>query len=145
MDTPTATNLTNGSKPIPDIALKSDGGFLDPYIFDPEASAPAEERLYAGWISKGDLCVWIGREKHRKTNVVLQCAICMALGRDFLNLRFAAARPLKLVIVDYESKHGMLKQRYDAICAAMKLTEEEHGLLKKKPTNREGERVLAGW
>ena len=105
--------------------------FLDPYIFKLDADPPADEPIYDGWLSAGDLAVWIGREKHRKTNLLLQCGMCMALGRDFLNIRFSAARPLKVVIVDYESKHRMLKGRFEAICGAMKLTEEEQKRLEE--------------
>ncbi len=111
----------------PNDRVKSENveAFLDAYIFKLDADPPAEEPIYEGWLSAGDLAVWVGKEKHRKTNLVLQCAICMALGRNFLNLRYAAPQPLRVVMVDFESKHAMLKRRYEAICGAMGLTQED--------------------
>lgn len=54
--------------------------FLDTFVFDPDHQPADEETIFEGFLSKGDLAVWIGREKHRKTNVVQQFAICAALG-----------------------------------------------------------------
>jgi hypothetical protein len=74
--------------------------------------------------------LWLGREKHRKTNVLLQLAICAAVGRDFLTFRFAGREPLHVVYIDYESKSRSLNRRYKAISVAMGLTLEEESLLK---------------
>src|SRR6516164_8257987 len=63
-------------------------------VFDPDVEPPADKPLYGDFISAGDLVLWLGREKNRKTNVLLQLAICAALGRDFLTLRFAGREPL---------------------------------------------------
>jgi len=82
------------------------------FVFDPDADAPAESLIFDGLLAMGDLGVWVGREKHRKTNVVLQCAICAALGRDFLWFRFAASAPVRVVFIDYESKSFSLQKRY---------------------------------
>jgi len=101
------------------------------YVFDPEAEQIAPARIFEGFLSQGDLVVWIGREKHRKTNFILQCAICAALGRSFLDFRFAAAKPLRVVVIDYESKAASLKKRYDAICESMKLGPEDKTQLKE--------------
>jgi hypothetical protein len=99
-------------------------------VFDPAIEPPPPQRIFDGLLSFGDLSVYIGREKHRKTNMLLQLAICAAVGRDFLHFRFAAARPLKVVMFDYESKTAKLKERYDAICNAMQLTGDQRILLK---------------
>jgi len=101
------------------------------YIFDPEAEHTAPIRIFDGFLSQGDLVVWIGREKHRKTNFILQCAICVALGKDFLNFRFAASNPLRVVVIDYESKAASLKRRYAAICGGMTLGPEDKAQLKE--------------
>jgi RecA-family ATPase len=77
-----------------------------------------------------DLAVWIGREKHRKSNLLLLLAIAAALGRSFLTFQYIARSPLRAVYVDYESKPTRLKQRYEGICSAMKLTIDEKRLLK---------------
>lgn len=106
--------------------------FLDAFIFDPEVEPPADQPIFSGFLSLGDLVVWIGREKHRKSNVILQCAICAALGRDFLNFRFAASVPQKVVLVDYESKNtkSAFWLRHNMICRTMNLTEDERKILR---------------
>lgn len=101
------------------------------FIFDPDAPVQPEARIYAGFLSKSDLVVWPGKEKHRKTNLLLQLAICTATGRNFLNFRFVADSPQKVVCVDYESKTEKLKVRYDAIMIALNLSQQEKKLLKK--------------
>src|ERR1700730_10318692 len=73
------------------------------FIFDPDEQPPAESVIYEGFLSAGDLVTWIGREKHRKTNLLLQLAICAAIGRDFLGFRFRAPEPLRVTFVDYET------------------------------------------
>ena len=103
---------------------------LSPFVFDPDKEPLQEQAIFEGLLSKSDHAIWVGREKHRKTNVVLQFAICAAIGRDFLNFRFVAPKPLKIVYVDYESKSHKLWERYKAICRAMNLSEAENELLK---------------
>src|SRR5580700_2641081 len=102
------------------------------FVFNPDAEPPAESPIFEGFLSMGDLGVWVGREKHRKTNLVLQCAICAALGRDFLWFRFAASGPIRVVFIDYESKSSSLSKRYKAICKAMALSETDLKLLREK-------------
>jgi hypothetical protein len=104
--------------------------FLHSYIFDPDTEPAQEEEIFKGFLSKGDLAVWIGREKHRKTNVVQQLAVCAAIGRPFLGFPFVAAKPLKVVYTDYESKSHSLWGRYQAICETMKLTPIEKQRMK---------------
>ena len=99
-------------------------------VFDPDVEPPADTVHYEDFISEGDVLVWLGREKHRKTNILLQLAMCAALGRPFLKFRFAGTRPLKVVFIDYESKARSLKRRYDSICDAMNLSEAEREILK---------------
>src|SRR5580700_5571229 len=55
------------------------------FVFDPAESIPPEQPIYEGLLAKGDLAVWLGREKHRKSSVLLQFAICAAVGRPFLH------------------------------------------------------------
>ena len=105
--------------------------FLRPFVFDPDAEPPPEEPIFEGFLAKGDLTVWIGREKHRKTNILLQLSICAAVGRNFLHFPFTAPQPQRVVMVDYESKTRRLKERYEAICRAMVLGEEEKNRLKE--------------
>jgi len=104
---------------------------LSPFTFDPDQVLPPERVYYEGFLTEGDLVVWLGREKHRKTNLILQFAICASLGRDFLGFRFLAEQPLKIVVFDYESKSHSLKRRYEAICSAMGLNEDERRRLKE--------------
>jgi hypothetical protein len=100
------------------------------YIFDVSARIPLEQSIYEGLLAKGDLAVWLGREKHRKSNVLLQLAICAALARPFLHFRFCPEKPLKVVLLDYESRSQSLKQRYDAIVKGMGLGEVEKQTLR---------------
>lgn len=101
----------------------------DSFVFNPAAQIPPEQPIYEGLIARGDLAIWLGREKHRKTNVLLQFAIGAALGRPFLHFPFCPDQPLKVVIVDYESKSQTIKTRHDAIVRAMGLNEAENELL----------------
>jgi len=104
---------------------------LGEYFFEPTAEPEPDQQIYAGLLARSDLAVWLGREKHRKSNVILQLAICAALGRDFLGFRFVAEKPLRVTLIDFESKSGSLKQRYDGIAAAMELDEQAQQLLRE--------------
>jgi len=53
------------------------------------------------------------------------------LGRDFLCFKFMAPSPFRVILIDYESWPGSLKQRYDGIVAAMRLNEHEQKMLKE--------------
>ena len=75
-------------------------GTLDEFIFCPDKEPPPEQYIFTGFLYKGVLVTWIGREKHRKTNLLLQLAICAAAGRAFLSFPFAPAEPLRVVFVD---------------------------------------------
>ena len=102
---------------------------LGSYVFDPKAEAEADQTLYAGFLCRGDLAVWLGREKHRKSNLILQFAIDAALGKDFLGFKFVADKALRVVLIDFESRTGSLKRRYDGIIAAMALLQSDRELL----------------
>ena len=102
---------------------------LKTIIFDPDAPVTADAPVFKGLLNAGDLAVWLGREKHRKTNVILQAAISAALGRPFLC--FSLPTPIQVVIIDYETKAESLKRRYDSICDALNLNPEERKLLKR--------------
>jgi len=99
------------------------------FVFDPTAEIPPEQPIFEGLIAKGDLAVWLGREKHRKSNVLLQFAICAALGRPFLDFRFCPPEPLRVVVLDYESKSQTIKTRLAAITTAMRLSSSDRDLL----------------
>jgi RecA-family ATPase len=98
-------------------------------VFDPDAIPPMQTRFLKGVLSEGELALWIGREKHRKSSMVLLFSVSLALGKPFLG--FATPAPLRVVILDYESKPGSLKRRYDAICNALGLTPEERQQLRE--------------
>ena len=40
---------------------------LQDYSFDPLSAVAVEKPLYEGFLSPGDLAIWLGREKHRKS------------------------------------------------------------------------------
>lgn len=103
--------------------------FLDEALFDPSSHPEPEQPILEGLLCRGDLAVWIGREKHRKSNLTLQMAICVALGRPFLHFRHGTGKPMQVVILDYESKKGSFHKRYDAISHAMGLPEGERATL----------------
>jgi hypothetical protein len=104
---------------------------LASYRFDTDAEIEDDQVIYDGLLSLSDIAVWIGREKARKSNFLLVLAICAAIGRDYLNFRFTAKGPMRIVIIDYESKSRSLKKRYDRIADAMNLNAEERALLKQ--------------
>jgi hypothetical protein len=139
-----ATSITE----IPSVSWTTDEagevwspGVLKHFEFDPACEPPAEEAIFEGLLAKGDLAVWIGREKHRKSNLALQLAVCAALARDFLWLRFAGERPMRVVLVDYESKSGSLHRRYGAVAEAMNLGPEERESLRQRLTILEVRRL----
>ena len=103
---------------------------LGKYIFDPDHVPPQEPVFYEGLLAAEDLMVWLGREKHRKTNVILQFSMAAAVGRDFLVFPFSAPKPARVVVIDYETKTQSLRQRFRAISTAAALTETERLLLK---------------
>ncbi len=94
---------------------------LGSYVFDPETDPDDEGVLYEGLLCAGDILLWIGREKSRKSNLVLQFFICAALGHP---------RPLKVVVVDFETKGKSLHQRYKAVSDALGLTDDQRKLLR---------------
>ena len=99
--------------------------FLDAGLFDPTSAPEPEQPIFEGLLYRGDLAVHIGREKHRKSNLTLQKAICAALGRPFLHFKHGTGQPMRVVILDYESKNTSFHKRYEAICRAIGLSEEE--------------------
>lgn len=101
-------------------------------FFDPEVDVPQERQLFDGLLTSSDLVVWIGREKHRKTNLLLQLSFCAALGRDFMTFRYRGDEPASVVYFDYESKTASLKHRYEAMCRSMSLDAEERKCLARK-------------
>jgi hypothetical protein len=101
----------------------------EPFVFNPAAHIPPEQPIYEGLLAKGDLAIWLGREKHRKSSVLLQFAICAALGRPFLHFLFRPSHGLMVVVLDYESKSQTIKNRYAAIVEAMGLSEAEQETL----------------
>jgi hypothetical protein len=125
------SELTRSDDKRPDV--EDAGGPLPPlsaqeissYVFDPDADAETDQSLYEGFLCRGDLAVWLGREKHRKSNLILQFTVAAAAGRDFLGFRFVASRPLTVLLIDFESKSGSLRQRYGGITKAMGLSEKE--------------------
>src|ERR1700730_14844172 len=107
----------------------SKAGQWERFVFNPAAFIPPEQPIYEGLLAKGDLAIWLGREKHRKSSVLLQFAICAALGRPFLHFPFRPSQGLKVVVLDYESKSQTIKNRYTAIVATMGLTKVEQETL----------------
>ncbi|HZT32545.1 MAG TPA: AAA family ATPase [Bryobacteraceae bacterium] len=104
-------------------------GDLGAFRFDPTGQIAPERWLYDGLLAAGDLAVWLGREKHRKSNLILQFAISAAVGCDYLGFKFTGGDPLKVVYIDFESKSGSLHQRYEAIAKAMGLTPQQRQTL----------------
>ena len=97
------------SNSVPPEAAAHVGG---QYVFDPDAIPPMQTRFLKGVLSEGELALWIGREKHRKSSMVLLFSVSLALGKPFLG--FATPAPLRVVILDYESKPGSLSREANA-------------------------------
>jgi len=103
--------------------------FLDVGLFDPKAVQEVDEYIFEDLLCRSDLAVWIGREKHRKSTLILQLAVSAALGRKFLHFKHGQGEPMPVVILDYESKANSFKKRQSAICRAMKLSGEDEATL----------------
>lgn len=110
--------------------IPAKAGRWERFVFDPTESIQPAQPVFDGLLARGDLAIWLGREKHRKSSVLLQFAICAALGRPFLHFSFRPESPLKVVLLDYESKTQTLKQRYDAIMEALLLSDADRRLLR---------------
>ncbi len=103
---------------------------FEKYVFNPEIEPPPEDQIFEGFLARDDLAVWIGREKHRKTNFLLNLGVAAALGRNFLWLRFAASQPVRVCFIDYESKPQGLWRRYNKVVEELHLTELDLELLR---------------
>jgi len=130
----------------PRILTRSD---IDHYTFDPYAHIPEEKLIYPGFLPEGDLAVWIGEEKSRKTTLLLQFAMCAALGKPFLTFPCARPEGLSVFFVDYESKEYSIQKRYSAIRDVMNLTPQEFlklqanlHILEMRKAQRDGKRLL---
>ena len=119
----------NSSRKYDSVAQVSD---LPECVFDSNAEVPTEQWFYEDFIAPGDIVPWVGKEKHRKTNVALQFAMSAATGLDFLGFQFVPKKPLRVVMVDFETKPGSLWKRYEAIREAMQLTERQEEYLHEK-------------
>jgi hypothetical protein len=120
--------FTGDSQPI-DLPAVLSPAMLQDYSFDYLSPVAPEIPIYEGLLAAGDLGIWLGREKHRKSNLLLQFSISAALGRDFLHFKFLAKQPLRVVLIDFESKTSSLKHRIERIVEAMRLDEESVTLL----------------
>lgn len=92
-----------------------------PVFFDVTRPPVPAQAIYRHLIYNGDLVLYLGREKHRKSNLLLQMGISMALGQEFLTFEFGSPAPLNVLIVDFESSEQSLFDRYKAICTALNL------------------------
>ncbi len=120
--------FSGDSQPI-DLPAVLSPPMLQDYSFDYLSPVAPEIPIYEGFIAAADLGIWFGREKHRKSDVLLQFSISAALGRDFLHFKFLGKQPLRVVLIDFESKTSSLKYRIERIVAAMRLDEESVTLL----------------
>jgi hypothetical protein len=101
------------------------------YIFDPEQAVKAPEVYYEGFLEAEEMAVWLGREKSRKSSVLLQFAFSAALGRPLFDIPFSHSGPLRVTIFDFESKKSSMKERWERLAAAMDLTAEERQRLRE--------------
>ena len=88
------------------------------FTFDPNAVIEPERQYYKGLLAAGDQVVWLGEEKHRKSNLLLQFLICAATGRDFLGFPFEG-EPLRGALIDFETSSKFLESRRAAIVKAL--------------------------
>jgi hypothetical protein len=101
------------------------------HIFDPDRLIKPANVYFEGFLEAEEMAVWLGREKSRKSSVILQFAFCAALGKPFFGLPFVSPRPLKVTIFDYESKEASMSARYNALVEAMDLDAEKQQHLKR--------------
>ena len=132
--------LTSASKKTDALALSV--ADLNKFVFVEDREVEPDRPIFDRFIAHGDLVVWIGQEKHRKSNLILQFIVCAAIGKDFLGLRFVAAETVKIVLIDFETKTFSLKKRIDAIILALKLTDTEKRQLFQNLRIIEVKRVL---
>jgi AAA domain len=120
---------TTADPPASDGQPRAGAGPWRQFVFNPAEYIAPEDPIYRGLLAKGDLAIWLGREKHRKSSVLLQFAVCVATGRPFLHFAFGPHQSIKVAVLDYESKSSTLGIRHDAVVAAMGLSEAERKVL----------------
>lgn len=107
--------------------------------FDPEApqlslwknakkwvGEPVEEReqILKNLVYQGDKMVIIAPSKHRKSFFVLQMALSLATGKSFLALE--AAKPCKVILVNYEITAANFHQRMVRSCTSLFLNDDSN-------------------
>jgi hypothetical protein len=105
-----------------------------PYHFDPNTETEEAKTIFDRLLKERDIAVWLAREKSGKSTLLLQLCMCAAAGRAFLNFRFVASSPLKVVIIDYESTDGVLKKRYQSILTDLAFSATERELVERNLT-----------
>jgi replicative DNA helicase len=104
-----------------------------------EVDAPPEESVIEGLVRSGDLTLWAGYEKHKKSTLVLQACLCMAAGKPFLG--FAIVKPIRVLYIDAESSPALLARRWQSV--KFIFSDEEIARVKKNLTIIRGRDLLA--
>jgi energy-coupling factor transporter ATP-binding protein EcfA2 len=118
----------------------SQQGLLHAATFDfPQSSITNFNVVIEGLIGEGDLILWAGYEKHRKSTLVLQACVCIATGHHFLG--FNVPQPRKVLYIDMESSDALLARRWESIRAL--LTEHQVNRIKENLQIVQGRKLLA--
>jgi AAA domain len=104
---------------------------LEDYFYDPDGVRLPDQKLFRGLTSKGGLAIWGGDKKHRKSTTLYQLAVSAAVGRDFLCFRFEAEKPLRVVILDYETDSEEMDKRRAGVIRGLDLRQDDLPLLKE--------------
>ena len=90
-----------------------------------ENEPPEPDQIFADAFDAGDKVSVIGSAKMRKSFFVLQAAICMAAGRDFLTWKIQ--KPRRLLLAQFEIKDAHFHRRVRNMARALGITSEDIG------------------
>jgi len=90
-----------------------------------DTEPPAPDQIFGDAFDAGDKVSVIGSSKMRKSFFVLQAAICMAAGRDFLPWKIV--KPRRVLLAQFEIKAEHFHRRVRNIARAMSISIEDIG------------------
>lgn len=81
------------------------------------------DQILKNTFDKGDKITLIGASKQRKSFFMLQMALCLAAGRDFLNWENSLRR--QILLVQFELKENHYHERVNRLADALDITDDD--------------------